>query len=216
MAKTKLQTIANCPGLKCQSGTSVMEFGLIAPVLIMMIMGVFDIGHQIYVKAVLNGALQEVGRDSALEGASNADQRQSIDDKLKSMIRDLAPNANVVVSRRYYKTFSEAAASEAEDIIEDPANPPNGKCDYPNESFMDANHNGKFDLDGGNDGQGGAKDVVIITVTVTYERLFPAAAFIGYGTNVALVSDSVIANQPYGVQTQYAPPVAVPCSQFGT
>lgn len=198
-----------------QSGTSVMEFGLIAPALIMMIMGTYDVGHNIYLKAVLNGALQEVGRDSSLEGASNADQRDAIDTKLKAMVSNLAPSANVAVSRRYYKTFSEAAASKKEAIIEDPNNPPNGLCDYPNESFMDANHNGKRDLDGGNDGQGGARDVVIIKVTITYNRLFPSAAFIGYGENVAIVSDSVIANQPYGKQTQYAPPVPVPCSQYG-
>jgi hypothetical protein len=76
---------------------------------------------------------------------------------------------------------------------------------------MDANHNGVWDADGGDAGQGGAKDVVIIKVIIRYERLFPAAGFIGYGNNVALVSDSVIANQPYGQQQQYAPPVSVDC-----
>lgn len=192
-----------------QSGVSVTEFGLIAPVVIMMIMGTYDIGHQMYVKSVLNGALQEVGRDSSLEGASNTSEQIAIDTKLKAMVKNLAPSANIVVSRRYYKTFSKAATANAEAVIEAPADT-NGRCDT-GEAFMDANHNGTWDEDGGNGGQGGARDVVIIKVTVNYDRLFPAAKLIGYNNQVELVSDSVIANQPYGKQIQYAPPVSEPC-----
>lgn len=197
-----------------ESGVSVMEFGLIAPVLMIMLMGTYDIGHEIYVKSVLNGVLQEVGRSSALEGATNADQRNEIDSRLRSTVQKIAPNAEIEVTRRYYKTFSQAAAAEAEDIIEDKNN--DGFCDEETgdgegERFLDANHNGVWDKDGGTDGQGGAKDIVIINVSLRYDRLFPSASFIGYGNNVVLVSDSVIANQPYGQQTQFAPPVPADC-----
>ena len=102
-----------------------------------------------------------------------------------------------------------AATAEAESVIEDPDDA-DGRCD-PGENYMDANHNGIWDEDGGNTGQGGAKDVVIIEVKVNYDRLFPAAGMIGYDDAVELVSDSVIANQPYGQQTQYAPPVSEEC-----
>ncbi len=193
-------------------GISVTEFGLIAPPLLIMMMGTFDVGHVIYVKAVLNGALQEVGRNSALEGAANIDQRDEIDDKLRNSVQAVIPGATINVKRRFYKTFSQAASAKKEDVIEDPNNLPkkNGKCDS-GENFMDANHNGIWDEDGGTDGQGGARDIVVINVEVKFKRLFPAAAFIGYGSNVALVSDSVIANQPYGQQSQFAPPVPVAC-----
>ncbi len=192
-----------------QSGTSITEFGLIAPVVLIMLLGTYDVGHEMYVKSVLNGALQEVGRNSALEGATNADQRAEIDERLTQSVKGVVPNAEVEVTRRYYKTFSQAAAAQAEDVIEDDEDA-NNQCDE-GESFMDANHNGKWDKDGGTDGQGGAKDVVIIGVTLRYDRLFPSASFIGYGSDVILVSDSVIANQPYGQQTQFAPPVPVAC-----
>ena len=208
-----------------QSGVSVMEFGLIAPVVAVMIMGTFDIGHQMYVNTVLNGALQEVGRDSSLEGATNTSEQLAIDNKLKALVGEVVPGASlycatanastppskpwVCVKRRYYKTFSKAATAEAESVIEDPDDA-DGRCD-PGENFMDANHNGIWDEDGGNTGQGGAKDVVIIEVKINYDRLFPAAKMIGYDDAVELVSDSVIANQPYGKQTQYAPPVSEEC-----
>jgi TadE-like protein len=192
-----------------EQGASIMEFGIIAPVLMVMLMGTYDVGHEMYVKSVLNGALQEVGRDSALEGASNADQRGEIDDRLTEAVEKIVPNAEVKITRRYYKTFSKAASAQAEQIIDD-ANS-DGLCDEGEESFMDANHNGVWDKDGGTDGQGGAKDVVIIKVELRYNRLFPSASFIGYGDDVILVSDSVIANQPYGQQTQFAPPVPAEC-----
>lgn len=208
-----------------QSGVSVTEFGLIAPAVFVMIMGTFDIGHQMYVNTVLNGALQEVGRDSALEGATNSSEQLAIDNKLKDTVEEVIPGASlycattnsstppskpwVCVKRRYYKTFSKAATAQAESVIENPNNA-DGRCDA-GENFMDANHNGVWDEDGGNTGQGGAKDVVIIEVKINYDRIFPAAKMIGYDGEVELVSDSVIANQPYGQQTQYAPPVSEPC-----
>lgn len=197
-----------------EGGVSVTEFGLIAPVLMIMLLGTYDIGHEIYVKSVLNGVLQEVGRSSALEGATNIDQRDEIDSRLTAAVLKIAPKAEIKVTRRYYKTFSQAAAAKAEDIIVDKDN--DGWCDDGTgdgelERFMDANHNGFWDEDGGTDGQGGAKDIVIIKVALSYDRLFPSASFIGYGNDVVLVSDSVIANQPYGQQIQFAPPVPADC-----
>jgi Flp pilus assembly pilin Flp len=194
-----------------ENGVSVTEFGLIAPVLMIMLLGTYDVGHEMYVKTVLNGALQEVGRNSALEGASNVDQREEIDEKLRASVLDVAPGADVEITRRYYKTFSKAAAAQAEQVIEE-EDDANNLCDD-GETFMDANHNGEWDQDGGTDGQGGAKDVVIVKVTVRYDRLFPAGKFIGYADNVILVSDSVIANQPYGQQVQFAAPVPVDCPE---
>lgn len=194
-----------------ENGVSVTEFGLIAPVLMIMLLGTYDVGHEMYVKTVLNGALQEVGRNSALEGASNVDQREEIDAKLRASVLDVAPGADVEITRRYYKTFSKAAAAQAEQVIEE-EDDANNLCDD-GETFMDANHNGEWDQDGGTDGQGGAKDVVIVKVTVRYDRLFPAGKFIGYADNVILVSDSVIANQPYGQQVQFAAPVPVDCPE---
>jgi Flp pilus assembly pilin Flp len=208
-----------------QAGVSVTEFGLIAPVVMVLIMGTLDIGHELYVKTLLNGAMQEMGRNSSLEGATITSEQIAIDNKLTTIVENLIPGAtlycegsstltppplpHVCVTRRYYKTFSEAASAQAEAVIEDP-NDANGRCDT-GETFMDANENEIWDEDGGRSGQGGARDVVIITVNVKYDRLFPTAKIVGYGNQVALVSDSVIANQPYGTQTLYAPPEAVAC-----
>ena len=191
-----------------EDGVSIVEFALIAPVVMAMVMGALDIGHSLFVRATLDGAVQDAARSSSLEGATSLTQQDLIDDRVTSIVRELAPDATVKVSRRYYKTFSTAALAQAEQVIEQ--SPGNLKCDR-GESFMDANGNGVWDADGGSDGQGGAKDIVIITFKVSYPRLFPMAALLGWSANVEMQSDSILANQPYGDQTGFGNPVQVNC-----
>ena len=191
-----------------EDGVSIVEFALIAPVVMAMVMGALDIGHSLFVRATLDGAVQDAARSSSLEGATSLTQQDLIDDRVTSIVRELAPDATVKVSRRYYKTFSTAALARAEEVIEQ--SPGNLKCDR-GESFMDANGNGVWDADGGSDGQGGARDIVIITFNVSYKRISPMAGLFGWPTNVEMQSQSILANQPYGDQTGFGKPVQVNC-----
>ena len=191
-----------------EDGVSILEFALIAPLVMAMMLGTLDIGHSLFVRATLDGAVQDAARSSSLEGATSETQQDLIDERVASTIRELAPDAKVTVSRRYYKTFSTAALARAEDVIEQ--SPGNLKCDR-GESFMDANGNGVWDADGGSAGLGGARDIVIITFKVSYPRLFPMAALLGWSANVEMQSESILANQPYGDQTGFGKPVQVNC-----
>lgn len=192
-----------------QDGASVMEFGLIAPVVMIMMLGTLDIGHSYYVRATLDGAMQNAARSSSLEGSATLTAQELVDLRVKDSILTLAPDATITSTRRYYKTFSDAALAQAETVIE-PTVGADLKCD-PGESFMDANDNGVWDADGGTDGQGGAKDIVIIKFAVSYPRLFPMASLLGLPANVELQSNSILANQPYGEQTSFGPPVQTNC-----
>nr|WP_315459286.1 pilus assembly protein [uncultured Sphingorhabdus sp.] len=192
-----------------QDGASIMEFGLIAPVVMVMMLGTMDIGHSYFVRATLDGAMQNAARSSSLEGSATLTAQELVDLRVEESILALAPNATITSTRRYYKTFSEAALARAETVIEPPAGA-DLKCD-PGESFMDANDNGVWDADGGTDGQGGAKDIVIIKFKVSYPRLFPMAKLLGLPANVELESNSILANQPYGEQTSFGPPVQTNC-----
>jgi len=194
--------------ISSEDRASILEFALIAPVVMMMVMGTMDIGHSLFVRSTLDGAVQDAARSSSLEGATSLTQQDLIDDRVTSIVRELAPDATVKVSRRYYKTFSTAALARAEEVIEQ--SPGNLKCDR-GESFMDANGNGVWDADGGSDGQGGARDIVIITFNVSYKRISPMAGLFGWPTNVEMQSQSILANQPYGDQTGFAKPVQVNC-----
>ena len=49
-----------------ERGTTIIEFALIAPVLMLVMMGFFDMGHEVYARSVLTGAIQKAARDSTI------------------------------------------------------------------------------------------------------------------------------------------------------
>lgn len=188
-----------------RKGAALTEFAIVAPVLCLLIVGSFDVGHTLYMRSVVQGALQKAARDSSLEAglANNA----VLDGKVEARIKDIANTASVQFSRRYYRTFSAAAAARAEPYTDTNTN---ARCDA-GEPFEDQNHNGVRDADGADAGQGGAKDSVLYTVTVNYPRMFPLAGFIGVPDTTTIKASMILANQPYGDQGNYAAPVVRHC-----
>lgn len=188
-------------------GATVVEFAIVAPVLGLLLLGAFDVAHSLYMRGVLQGFVQKTARDSTLEASASSVNQVTLDDRVKNQAKALANNANVTISRRYYRTFSEAAAARAESWT-DTNN--NQRCDA-NEPYEDANHNNVWDADGGNDGQGGAKDAVLYTVTVTYPRLFPIYNFTGGAKTTKISAATVLKNQPYSDQGSYGAPKVRNC-----
>jgi hypothetical protein len=177
--------------------------------------GAFDVGHTLYVKTVLEGAVQKAARDATLQDASGNDAtvRNAIDTAVRNQVLPLNRTATITVSRRFYKTFSDAAAAQAEDFTDSASGTfANGVCDN-DETFVDVNENGVWDADGGSSAdRAGARDNVVYTVTVQYPRLFPLHAFIDVPDTTNLSASTVLANQPYGDQEQYGAPTTGTCS----
>lgn len=182
-----------------ERGVTVVEFALVAPVLCLVLLGAFDVSHTLYTRATLQGIVQKTARDSTLETGAATDQQQRLDDKVKAQVMALANNATIEIKRRYYRTFETAAAAKAE--IYDDINK-NGTCDA-GEPYEDANLNNLWDKDGANGGQGGAKDVTLYTVTMSYPRFFPIYNLIGGSTTTKLTASTVLRNQPYSDQGSY-------------
>ena len=129
---------------------------------------------------------------------------RAIDYRIKQQIRNLNksidPDNDIKIKRRYYRNFTNAFNADEEDYTD---TNDNGVCDD-GEPYVDANLNEVWDSDGGDEGQGGAKDVSIVTVTVTYDRLFPLAKLIGLPEQINISANTVLANQPYAEQATYA------------
>lgn len=182
-----------------QRGAAVVEFALVAPVLLILIMGIMDTGFQLYTRSILAGEMQKAGRDSTLEtGSSDA---TTIDARVRAAVQNIAPGATVQFTRKSYRTFSDAAAAQAESYTDTDGD---GTCDH-GEPFEDANNNGTWDQDGGQTGQGGAKDAVVYTAVVNYPRLFPIMELVGVPATVTMTATTVLRNQPYSDQDLSAP-----------
>lgn len=191
-----------------QRGASITEFGLIAPVFFTLLLGTLDLGHTLYMQSILQGAVQKTARDASLESGTTAATQTLIDARVTAKVKTLAKNATVTYTRRYFRDFTKAAQSIAEPTTDTNGN---GTCDA-GEPFQDNNNNGHWDKDGGDDGQGGAKDAVIYTANISYPRLFPMAGLIGMSSTSKVVASTILANQPYGEQGKYGDPVPRNCT----
>lgn len=190
-----------------EAGVTVVEFALVAPVLGLVLLATFDFGHTLYTRAVLQGIVQKTGRDAALESASETGALAALDEKVRKQAKALANNAEITITRRHYRTFSDAAAARAEPWTDTNSNL---VCDG-SEPFEDINHNNVWDRDGANEGQGGAKDATLYTVTMTYPRVFPLYNMISGTRTTKLTAATILRNQPYSDQGSYAAPAVRNC-----
>jgi len=176
-------------------GAVLVEFAILAPVMLVMLMGIFDLLYQVYAQSILNGELQKAARDSGIEGG--AANTTVIDAKVQTMVKKIAPSATFTSTRKSYDTFSEVAPEPFTDSNG------NGVRD-PGECFTDENGNGSWDQDPGAAGQGGASAVTVYTMTATYPRLFPIASLLGWPTTQTVSATTLLKNQPYATQTTTA------------
>ncbi|MGV3768400.1 MAG: TadE/TadG family type IV pilus assembly protein [Sphingobium phenoxybenzoativorans] len=192
---------------KDERGLYVTEFALVAPVFLITLLGTFDMAHGLYMQTELQGIIQKAARDLTLESGTEAAKQAALDASVEARLKNLAKNATVTFSRRNYKDFTKAAQAVAEPYTDTNAN---GRCDA-GEPYQDNNNNSVWDKDGGDDGQGGAKDNVVYTVSVSYPRMFKFS-LIGLPATTTMQASTVLANQPYGDQSQYAAPTARNCT----
>ena len=80
-------------------------------VLLLMLMGMFDIGHQLYVHTVLQGAMQKSSRDATLEAFATQARQAALDSLVREQVEPLTFGEPLVFSRRFYRTFEQAAAA---------------------------------------------------------------------------------------------------------
>ncbi len=173
-------------------GVTATEFALIAPALLSVLLGIFDVGYNLYAASVLDGATQKAARDSTIEGSEA--RGLAIDDKVRNAVHNIVPNAALTFDRRAYHDYSDIHRPEDfTDVNKD------GACDN-GEPFEDVNGNGVWDADRGVDSMGGARDAVLYTVTISYPRAFPLMHLLGFSNIVTSKTQTILRNQPYGTQ----------------
>lgn len=178
--------------LRDERGAGITEFALIAPVLLMTLMGLFDFSYNIYAETMIEGAVQKAARDSTIETYANS--YAALDRRVEGAVKNIVPSATVSFRRSAYTNYADI--NRAEDFTDS-----NGDdvCNA-GEPFEDANGNGTWDQDRGSDTTGGARDAVLYEVDATYDRVFPLAGLLGFEEEVTVSSRTILRNQPYDSQ----------------
>lgn len=179
-----------------KNGIAVVEFGFIAPLFLLMLMGIFDFGFTLYIQSALQGAVQEGARQASLENT----QWSTIEARVNQQVRRVVPSSDpsTVISftldPSYYQNYNDITLPE--DFTDT-----NGNNRYDaTECFVDRNGNRQWDQDVGVAGRGGAQDVVSIEASLTYRRVFPFWKLIGQSQNITLNATTFLRNQPFSAQ----------------
>lgn len=180
-------------------GVTLVEFALVAPLLLLILMGGLEIGHRAYLVALLRGEVNKAGRDLTLEDAQAPTRRAEIENRVRTAMVPLTAAGQIAFFRTAYRDYANVATT-AEDFID--ANH-DGRCNA-NEVFSDTNGNGIWDADGGRVGDGGgAKDVVVFRADLTYDRL-PLGRLLGLPRQTTISATTYLRNQPFDNQAPVA------------
>ena len=187
-------------------GVTVVEFAIIAVPLCMLLMGGFDLGHQAYIRAVMQGALADAARRASVQdpqfAATGSTTEEQVTNSIKDQLHAITPGATITVTESNFYDFS--GIGNPEKLMTDVNG--NGQYDETDgDCFSDLNENGKYDSDTGRTGIGGANDVVFYKADIEMPRLLPVAQLLGFSPNYKMNVATAVRNQPYG--TQKTPPV---------
>lgn len=172
-------------------GSTVVEFAVVAPVMLLMMFGLMELTFQAYVQSTLDGAVNAAARSGTTE--NNAADQAALDAKVTSQVQTVVRNAQLTFARKNYETVSDIGKPELFTDSNGNSRRDAGEC------FIDYNRNARWDADRGRDGQGGADDFIEYKAVADYKRLFPMAMF-GLPDRTTLTSLSVLRNQPYSGQ----------------
>ena len=177
-------------------GVTIVEFALVAPVMLLLLMGVMDLCYRLYVQSILTGAVQRAGRDSGLE--TGLSKVAEIDARVVSSVRAVAKDLTWNSQRSAYSNYTAIGPEPFTDTNDN-------KVRDPGECFADLNGNAQWDADPGKTGQGYANDTVVYTMNIRYPRLFPLGKMLGLPPNQDVSASTLLKNQPYDKSSNSTP-----------
>jgi len=182
-------------------GTTATEFGLIAPVMFGLLLGVMEFGHWAYVRSAAAGALEGVARGAGV--GENSVNPGTLEAQVEDQVRVVASTATFAWEKKSYYDFS--GVGKPEKLTSD--NDGDGVYDD-GDCWEDLNPNGEYDVSPGRDGIGGADDIVFYKLTVSWTPLIPISGLLpGVGNSRSATVSTIVKRQPFAAQV----PPAVRC-----
>jgi Flp pilus assembly protein TadG len=181
-------------GLGSADGATVVEYAIIAPILLLLILGIIEYNTIMYAMAVLDGSITIAAREGSTGYTSGSGGRQAyIFSLAQAHSNGLLNPSKLTMSSKSYANFADIG--QPEPCISPPTPPCPGT---PGVNFVDVNGNGQWDSDQGAAGLGGAGDIVVYTVTYPWPIYTPILQpFLGSGGTVTISSSAVVKNEPY-------------------
>ncbi|MCB1537726.1 MAG: pilus assembly protein [Rhodospirillales bacterium] len=177
-----------------ESGVTAIEFALLLPVLVTIIMGSIELSMYLFVQSALEGAtfsVSRLGKTGYVESGMTREEtiRAAMADRLGIFFD---PDRLSIISESY-DDFS--SVGEPEPFID--ANG-NGVRDN-GENYTDINGNGQYDMDRGVTGPGTAGQVTVYTISYPWNLMTPYLTdSLGQDGVAEISSRFVVKNEPFG------------------
>lgn len=179
--------------IRDKRGVTIVEFALISPVMIALICGAIEIGHQIFARAALDGAMLEAARVATASLETDETSRDTI---MRASIRrsmapfKMAPGQDLTIQTRVFRNFSTAYPENFTDVNS------NGRYDL-GEPYTDRNQNGQWDPAAQIAGTlGGPGDVVAYRAVFPKKILFSfLSGPLGLGSRLDITATTVVRNE---------------------
>ncbi|MEE4200552.1 TadE/TadG family type IV pilus assembly protein [Erythrobacter sp.] len=183
-----------------EDGVTIVEFAFVAPVLILFVTGLLEIGYILFARSTLESAVLAASREARVSPCPN-DVASAVETRLQdrmSVIMSVDDEPAALTVESYSSNFGDVGNPEPFDDVND-----NGTRD-PGESYTDTNGNGEWDEDMGLSGDfGGFGDVVRFTASQDVPSLFPffANTVTDGQPHYTLTAVTVVRNEPFTDET---------------
>jgi hypothetical protein len=188
------RSIGRCRAFaRSREGATLVEFGFVAPVFILLICIFIDLCMVMFINAAMEGGLREASRYAITGYVEPGTTRE---DKIKEIVvrhsYGLINQSDLVLTYMVYGSFSDIGKPEP--FVDQNGN---GQFDT-GEPFTDVNGNGSWDTDQGVSGPGGPGAIVAYTVQYKWIPFTPLAAnLVGGDGSLTLSASIAVRNEPF-------------------
>jgi Flp pilus assembly pilin Flp len=178
-----------------EEGATIVEFALIAPTLMLFVMGIIEVAMVLFVSMLLEGSVREAGRYGITGYVYQGFDRIAIIRKIvEENTIGLVDMEKVKIETLTYQSFS--AVGQPEPFSDTNGN---GQRDA-GEPFNDVNGNGTWDDDMGVNGAGGPGDIVVYTITYDWPLLTTFLGdLMGRAGIMQLSASYAVRNEPWDI-----------------
>ncbi len=190
--------IRTCKSLASkEDGGTTLEFGMVVPLFVVMLVGVIEIGMLFFANTALEGGLREAARfaiTGRVEGETS--REEAIINIINRHGYGIVTVSTADISTEVYQDFADIDTHEP--IVGDRGEIGTYEAGI-DDGYTDINCNGAWDDDMGKNGVGGGNDVVIYVVDYQHELMTNfLAPMIGTDGKVPLTARVAVRNEPFG------------------
>lgn len=174
-------------------GVVAIEFAFIAPVVLLMIMGIIEFSLVMFTMAVMESATSHtsrLGKTGYTEAGSTREEQ--IIANIQALTTGLLDPNQIQITAKVYDAFDNVGDPE-------PFVDANSNMIYDEgETYSDINGNSEWDADMGSAGFGDANDVVVYTVSYPWRINTPIISNI-IGNIFTITTRAAVKNEPYNI-----------------